>query len=127
MLIAFDRSYGRLQRLHFQYAEICMAQGLESLPTPQVFYTLPATLRADLVHGDADFFRDHRWLVRDMILIPQQQLQGVFPCGQIDDGFGLTTAKMSVVLIGWHGLVKRRQHFHIHQQMVVTCAPAPSR
>src|SRR3569833_4504180 len=53
-----------------------------------------------------------------MVLVSQDQLQGVTPYGQIDRGFGLTGAKMEMIEGIRYRLIERRQAGIDHQMMV---------
>ena len=56
--------------------------------------------------------------MRDMPVIPKQQLQCMRPRGQSELRFGLPGAEMQMVLVVWDRLVERGQ-IGVDQQMVM--------
>lgn len=84
-----------------------------------------------LFHFNRDFLRLDTWLERHVILVTQDQLQGVLARGQGNGGFGLRLAEVQHLRpirqrhaffrhqAGWQWHVGHRLLVHIHQQVVM--------
>ena len=57
---------------------------------------------------DGNPFRNDRWIVGDMILISQYQLQGVGARFEIEHGLRLALSEVDVIFIRWNGLIHGR-------------------
>ena len=79
-------------------------------PRPRCLLRDSAPLAAQdlLGHGYRNLLRHHRWCVRDVIGVSQQQLQAVFTLGQLEVVLRLPPAKVYIVVRGRDGLVQRR-------------------
>ena len=74
---------------------------------------VPASATTTRMRGDTD-----RRIVRDVILVAQQQLQGVRSRFERDLGLGLAGAEVEVIEVVGNGLVQRRQ-LGVDQQVVM--------
>ena len=76
---------------------------------------------------DLDTRRHDRRRVRDVILVAQQQLQGVLPGLQRHLGFGLAGAEVQMVEVARNRLVERRQIGVDEQMMMARIFPIRAR
>jgi hypothetical protein len=67
----------------------------------------------------ADALRHHRWRVRNVPAISQQELKRMLSGGQAYLSLSLAGPKVQVREVGWDWLIQRRQ-FSIDQQMVMS-------
>ena len=74
--------------------------------------------RSSLDYVDADALGHHGRIVRNVLLVAQQQLQGVFAGRQRHLGLGLAGAEMQMVEVVRNGLIQRGQ-VGVDQKMVV--------
>src|SRR5262245_9562460 len=76
--------------------------------------------RLSLLHCDRDLFRHHRWIVRDVQLIAQHELQRVLAGWELELGFGLTLAEVQAVRVVGQGLAEIGWRIDIDQQVMMT-------
>src|SRR5512142_1313278 len=76
--------------------------------------TLSRAREGGLLDGDGDLLGDHGWVVRNVVRIAQQQLQGVLARGQRHGRLGLRLAEVNdLVRYGRQRLALARRHFGV--------------
>ena len=79
------------------------------------------------VHPDANDFGHDGWMMRNVSVITQQELQSVLSCGQRNLRLGLSGAEMNVVEVGGDRLIDWRQRSVDEKVMMTGIRPDSSR